>query len=242
MKLLDLVEELRANILRDTSDAISPDASSYLLSDKSLVRYLNDAQEKFATRTLCLRDETTPDICRLTLVPGQHAYPLDSRVVAVYGATIDGRHIERTTYSALSGDNGVVNAGCRFTRREDGYPQVFYTDRETGRIGFYPAADATYVTQYLDQQIVLRVARLPINPLTAENMKAEPEIPRQWHLDLCEWAAWRALRNHDNDLENLQKASAHKKAFEDVVELLGREAKRLLMQNMQFRVGQNMRG
>jgi hypothetical protein len=73
-------------------------------------------------------------------------------------------------------------------------------------------------------------------------MKAEPEIPRQWHLDLCEWAAWRALRNHDNDLENLQKASAHKKAFEDVVELLGREAKRLLMQNMQFRVGQNMRG
>lgn len=237
MKLLDLVEELRANILRDTSDALSPDASDYLLSDKTLVRYLNDAQEKFAARTLCLRDETTPAICRIQLVAGQDSYDLDPRVVAVYSAILGRYHIARTTYGAGSFRGDVVHSGGWHDHEQNSRPAMFYTDRESQRIGFYPAPSEDHI----DHEVVLRVARLPLNPLTVDDMKASPEIRSEWHLDLCEWAAWRALRNHDNDLENLGKASAHKKAFEDVVEQLSRESKRLLMQNMQFRIGDNMR-
>lgn len=239
MKLGELVEELRENILRDTSDAVNSNPSNYLLSDKSLVRYINEAQQKFATRTLCLRDESTAAICNITLVAGQAAYKLDPRVVSVYSAaTADGHlHLQRTTYASMVSAPDLPRGDFRFTRAQDGRPCLFYTDRETGKLGVYPKPD----TEHDGKVIVLRVGRLPLRPLVPEDLEAVPEIPEQWHMDLLEYASWRALRNHDNDLENLQKASAHKKAFEDVVLLLEREAKNLLMQNMQFRVGEYWR-
>lgn len=239
MKLGDLVSELRENILRDTSDTVNANPSNYLLSDKSLVRYINEAQQKFATRTLCLRDESTAEVCNITLVAGQAAYDLDKRVVAVYGAASSDNklHLQRTTYASMTGAPDVPYGDAWNTRAQDGRPHLFYTDRETGRIGIYPAPDA----EHDGRTLVLRVGRLPLYDLTPDNLDAEPEVPSQWHMDLLEYAAWRALRNHDSDLENLQKASAHKKAFEDVVLLLEREAKRLLMQNIQFRVGQYYR-
>lgn len=230
MKLLELVEELRENILRDTSDAVRTDARNYLLDDKSLVRYINDAQNRFATRTLCLREETTPAICHLQLVAGSDTYTLDPRVVAIYGAASSSFHIARSTYSALTGSNRFALGGGTLMRGQAGRPRWFYTDRETGKIGFYPAPDA----EFAEDVVVLRVARLPLRQLAVEDMNAVPEIPVEYHLDLLEWAAWRALRNHDNDLENLQKASAHKKAFEDTVGELSRTARRLLMQELQF--------
>lgn len=239
MKLGDLVAELRENILRDTSDAVNSNPSNYLLSDKSLVRYINEAQQKFATRTLCLRDESTAEICNIAMVEGQVAYDLDPRVVAVYSlASPDNKlHLQRTTYANMVSAPDVPRGDYRFTQADNGRPRLFYTDRETGRLGVYPAPDA----EHSGVSLIMRVGRLPLADLTPDNMDAVPEIPAQWHMDLLEYAAWRALRNHDSDLENLQKASAHKKAFEDVVLLLEREAKRLLMQNLQFRVGQYYR-
>lgn len=239
MNLRELLEELRGNILRDVSDAVQTDSDSYLLSDKSLVRYINDAQNKFASRTLCLRDETTPAVTEIILVAGQESYTLDPRVVSAFTARVPARtNLKRTTYAFLSGTRGDFAQGAPSSLCwESGSPSYFYTDRETQKVGLYPAPDAAFVAA--NPTMVLRVSRLPLEPLVAENLDAVPEIPEQYHLDMLEWAAYRALMNSDIEIEQMGKASARRRRFEDTVEELQRESKRLLMRELQFDTNTN---
>lgn len=240
MTLEELLEELRENILRDTSDAVANDPHDYLHSDKSLVRYINDAQTQFAKQTLCLRDETTPAVCHVQLVAGQSEYVLDPRVLSMFGARVNYRQLKRTTYAAMTQRGGDVsfapftNAGACNT----GGPMMFYTDREDGKVGVYPIPNEQFI-ESTGGLLILRVARRALEDLVVTNLKAAPEIKAEYHLDMLEWAAWRALRNHDTDIENLAKASAHKKRFNDATAELMRQAKHLLAQDIQFGLNTN---
>ena len=51
MNLGDLLEELRENILHDRSDRIAGDTDQ-LWSDRTLVRYINEAERKMAREAL----------------------------------------------------------------------------------------------------------------------------------------------------------------------------------------------
>jgi hypothetical protein len=228
----ELVDELRKNLLRDISDEVGPRTDDQLWDNVSLVRYINDGQNQFATKTLCFRDETTPALTRLTLVEGQAQYDLDPRVRVVLSARVAGeRVLSRTTYGGLYSAAGDVTLAYSIPDdHPNAAPRQFYTDRETGKLGVFPSPDA----EWAGKTLVLRVARLPLRPLTYNNLDQVPEVREEYHLDILEWAAWRALRNHDVDGENMAKASAHKKRFDDAVKELSREAKRLLMQDFQF--------
>lgn len=236
MNLSELLGELRQSILRDVSDAVGSSGDGALWTDQALVRYINEAQNKFATMTCILRDETTPAVTQITLVEGQEQYTLDDRVIAILGARVGRLHLSRATYGGLFSNRGDTSPGyARMDRGSPGTPRSFYTDRESGRVGLYPAPDASWAGQVLQ----LRVARKPLVPLRYEDLKAVPEIPEDYQLDILEWAAWRALRNHDTDGENMSKASAHKTQFMAAVKELSRQAKRLLAQDIQFDVRNN---
>ena len=236
MKLSELLGELRQSILRDVSDAVGAANDGAIWTDEVLVRYINEAQNKFATMTCILRDETTPAITQFTLVEGQEQYTLDDRVVAILGARVGRLHLSRATYGALFSNRGDTFPGyARMDRGSPGTPRSFYTDRETGRVGLYPAPDASWAGQVVQ----LRVARKPLKPLQYKDLDAVPEINEDYQLDILEWAAWRALRNHDTDGENMAKASAHKTQFMAAVKELSRQAKRLLAQDIQFDVRNN---
>lgn len=240
MNLEELLEELRENVLHDVSDAVVSDAGDYLLSDKTLIRYINDAEVQFAKQTLCLRDESTPAVCHVQLVAGQTEYELDQRVLALFGARVGNRHLHRTTYSSMIQRRGDVSFSPSIETWGHNHsgPELFYSDRESANLGVYPAPSQSFIDA-TGGLLVLRVARKPLNPLVATNMKAEPEIKEEYHLDMLEWAAWRALRNSDHDVENLAKASAHKKRFLDATNELEMQAKRLLMQEIQFGLSTN---
>ena len=78
MKLSELLGELRRNVLRDASTAANGrDVDDALWSDDALLLYLRDAEEKFVTQTLCLRDSITPAVTQITMVEGQTDYALD---------------------------------------------------------------------------------------------------------------------------------------------------------------------
>jgi len=240
MNLEELLEELRENILRDVSDEVGHSQDSYLLNDRSLVRYIEEGVVKFAVGTLCIRDETTPEVTRVRLVPGVESYELDPRVVAVFGARVGHANLRRTTYSGMTSapdvapSTSIEDWGRRYTHAA---PCWFYTDRESGKLGVWP----TPGDNAAGTDLILRVARKPLRKLEATDLKAVPEIPDEYHMDVLEWAAWRALRNHDADLEALAKASQHRKRFLETVEELSRQAKRLLAQDVQFRVNANWR-
>lgn len=240
MNLEELLEELRENVLHDVSDAVVSDAGDYLLSDKTLIRYINDAEVQFAKQTLCLRDESTPEVCHVQLVAGQTEYELDQRVLALFGARVGNRQLHRTTYSSMVQRRGDVSFSPSIETWGHNHagPELFYSDRESAHLGVYPAPSQSFIGA-TGGLLVLRVARKPLTPLVATNMKAEPEIKEEYHLDMLEWAAWRALRNSDHDVENLAKASAHKKRFLDATNELELQAKRLLMQEIQFGLSTN---
>lgn len=244
MTLRDLLDELRNNILRDTSTALTSPDDDALWSDATLVRYIRDAEDKFAAQTLCLRDATTPALTRVTLVAGQDSYQLDRRVLAVYAVNHGDLHLGRSSYASRFGGNGdLAPAFARTEPGDVGRPHLYYTDRESAALGVYPTPDAAASTTPL----VLQVARLPLNPLSASNLDAEPEIPVDYHLDLLEWAAWRALRNHDKDVDGdpanlsivMARNNAHKKRFEDAVAECKRRFKYLNTQHVPFTVRGN---
>lgn len=238
MKLQELVDELRENVLRDISDAVNTDTSSYLLSDKSLVRYLNEAQNRFADKTQCLRDETTPAVTRLALVAGIDSYALDPRVVAVLGARTRQRHLRLRPYGSIVTTRGNFNTGYPLdTEVSDGSPTYYYTDRETGKIGLWPAPNPDFALN----ELILRVARLPLKPLVAEDLSAIPEVPEQYHMSLVDWAAYRCLTNNDIELQDQIKANSRKNRFNETVEELKKDSKRLLLNEIAFDVNSNWR-
>jgi hypothetical protein len=231
MNLGELLQELRENILHDASDEVNPPDDGYLWSNSSLVRYINDGQNQFATRTLLLRDERNP-FTRIELVPGKALYDVDARIVYVFGARIgDHYHLGRSSYATLFSNRGALSVGGPiYDGNASGRPRFFYTDRETNTLGVYPAPDE----QHAGVALTLRVARKPLTPLVATQLEAVPEIPEEFQLDILEWAAWRALRNRDPDGESQAKASAHKTRFNDALAELDRKAKRMLAEDMQF--------
>lgn len=242
MNVGELLEELRENILADISDEVGVTADGELWSDATLVRNIADGQLQFAARTLCLRTESVPEICDIQLVPGQEMYAMSPKVLSVYDARVfypaegSSPHVrvdflDQVAYGTLmaAGRGDVLVGGSVRVLSGPGRcaPQVFYTDRETNRIGVYPAPSEALLMR-------MRVAHRPLRRLTANDLTTELEIPEEHHMDVLEWAAWRCLRNHDSDSEDIPKASTHKRAFDAAVEELRRTAKRTMAREIQF--------
>jgi hypothetical protein len=245
MNLRELLDEARRNVLRDISTAVTRQNDDELWSDDALVMYIRDAEEKFAAGTLCLRDSKTAATCTITLADGVSEYLMDRRVIACYAATYNGNiALGRTSHATRFGARGDITP--KTATREPmatGEPRLFYTDRDTGYIGFYPTPGAEQV----GDTVRIQVARRPLVPLSTADMTAEPEIPDEFHLDLLEWAVWRALRNHDADIDGdpnnisivMARASMHKKRFEGAMTECKRKMKYLNTQHVDFGVNAN---
>lgn len=230
MKAKDLLSELRDNILRDRSTAVRPSAEDNLWSDAALMRYINEGYNRFARKALAIRDASTPEVTQLTLQSGVASYPLDRRVVEVYHGEVNGTEVVSSSHPSTRGwPAAVALQPARNAVVAPGRPRLFVVDETNRTLRLVPAPNADFAGATLQ----LTVARLPMKPLTlAENN--EPEIDEDFHLELLEWAAWRALRNHDVDGENMAKASAHKTQFNAAVDDYKRHMKRLLRRPVQF--------
>lgn len=239
MTLRELLDELRTNILRDISSAADgrvKDGATW--TDAALLRYIRDAEAKFVSQTLCLRDSRTPEITQITLIAGQSEYDIDLRVVSILAAQLDSRVVlGRTTWAGRFGADPSLSPNTSYTAPgESGQPRIYYTDRDSKAIGFYPEPSASNAGKV----VRLQVARMPLAPLSG--MDDVSEIPEQYHLDLVEWAAWRALRNHDPDIDGANEVLAllrarteqHRTRFEAAVAECKREFKYLNVQQVDF--------
>ena len=222
MNVGELLSELRSGMLRDASTLKSGPPDQFW-ADENLIRYINEAQRRFARRSFCLRDDTTPEVTQVTLSSGVSIYQLHESVLRVQSA----RHQDATTdliRITHSVNFVVVNDAVEFqdgvTSLANNIPVRFATDeglqlddQHQVRLLVDPVPDSSQAGKI----IYLRVIRLPIDDLTLDATDAAPEIPEDWHLDMLEWAAYRALRNWDLDAEDRRKAEQHKSRFEEAV-------------------------
>jgi hypothetical protein len=195
MNLGELIEHTRNHVLRD-------EAAPPLWSDTELTLYFNEAQVQFARRTHSLADETS-DFTFLTTEAGVSTYELDSRIVFV-GEIIHedtGIRLRDTTRRSIP------------KRHTNGRPVAYALDAAMKSIRLAPTPDDEYVLDLL-------VARKPLSKLLNDN--DEPEIDEDYHLTLCDWVVYRALKNNDPEQTNTVAAEEFKKQWEEAV----RDAKR----------------
>lgn len=218
MTLQEMLGELRGPLLRDVSGALSTDEEDLLWTDEVLTRYINDGDRRFCERSMILEDATSPEATQIVLQADVTSYPLHRSVISVASAVLDGKALRKVSTNVSQGHPPEVVGFS--PSHAGGYHGVsaYVPDYNVG--SFHVLGTPTEAE--VGKVINLRVVRLPLVPLTLDDVNASPEIPEQYHLDILEWAAFRALRNHDNDAENMAKASAHSTRFERAVE----EAKR----------------
>lgn len=227
MTLEDLLDCLRRDILNDRSDRVSG-SSDYLWTDTTLVRYINEAQRRFAVGTYMLRDARTPECTRVTLVEGQTSYDLHPAVLAVLSAKISTAQadLQRVGHAALAAyrapDSTFIDTSS-YQGLPPGRTVAYSTDEEltyddydsvsTPVLRVYPEPDADAAGTIIQ----LRVVRKPLEPLTATNLQARPEIPEDHHLEMLDWAAYLALRIVDADAGTPARAAEFKASFEEHV-------------------------
>ena len=233
MIVADLLEELRVGILRDSS-SLTSGSDDQLWSDARLVAYIHQGQVRFAKRTLSLRDNTTPAVTQVTLVAGQSEYPTHMAVLSTLSARYDTDTVNMPRASAERLDRSGSTESLYFdvntaSTLAPGRPITWATDQAARTFRVYPTPSAAEAGKI----IRLRVARLPINTLSTLDLYASPEIPEEYHYDILEYAAYKALSNHDADAGSnavdatqLTPAEKHKANFETAIKEALQESKR----------------
>jgi hypothetical protein len=238
------LNELRGNVLRDDAEIASgPD--DRLWSDETLVRYIDSAQNRWARRTLALRDASTPQVVEVTLTAGVSTYDLHGSILAVVSARYDtdAYDLRRVGHSLIAASRVADTEWFdpNVAAYPPGRPLAFATDETTSvdtpggvTLRVWPAPTATEEGKIIH----LRVARKPLVPLTLDDIEAEFEIPEEYQLDTLEWAAYLALRNSDVD-GHADAASKHENRFNDAVQEVLKDMRRKLFAPMGWQFGQN---
>jgi hypothetical protein len=237
MRLSDLLDELRHNILGDTSDLVSGD-SDQLWSNTTLVRYINEAQRRFAKRALVLRDNSTSEVVDVTISEDVTEYALHPSILGVISARIEDatRDLVRVGHSALDSYNGASTNiyATSFEQLSPAAPMAYMTDEtlsEDDEGSISAVSMRVYPTPRAEDEgtiIKLRVVRMPLDDLTTSNMSQVPEIPQDHHIEMLDWAAYLALRIVDQDMGNPKRAQEFAQSFEGHVQ----EAKKQVLRKL----------
>lgn len=193
MNLQDLLDHCRT-FLDDRSDSLVDGEPDELFSDGLIVRNLNQAMRILCRRAWVITDIAHPQAGIITLVTDKATYPLHASVLRVWDATPEDQSwpLGRADDRALRMprpfmDNGFdVNMASTTTT---GRPVAIATDTATRtlRVLYTPSATENGL------HLLLRVTRLPVEWLTLDDLEAEPETPRDYDLDIADYACGRCL-------------------------------------------------
>lgn len=238
MTLGELLSLLRNMILNDRSDRESG-TSDYLWTDETLVTYINEAQRRFAVRGLVLRDGSTDEVTRITLVEGQANYDLHESVLAVISCKPEAREadLQRVGHCFLNAYRQSTESWVdpqSYNTLQPGQPLAFSTDEMLSvddgdslskvTLRVYPLPSAAEDGDYLR----MRVIRKPIDRLTAGSTSQRPEIPEDHHIEMLDYAAYLALRIVDDDAGAPKRAADFLATFTENVKEAQKTAMRKL--------------
>jgi hypothetical protein len=239
VKTSELIEHTAGPMLDDRANLLEG-ASDQLFATSTVLRYLNEAQMILCREGLVLEDKTTPTVCEITLVEGQAEYDLHPSILIVKAARLSDTDIDlgRVGYDdnrylsdfiAYEPDYWDVNFS--FTA-ENGRPSRYSTDMGTRTIRLSDAPDADHA----GLKLKLTVIRLPLSPLAEDEPDAEPEVPEQYHLSLCKYAAGSCLSGTadvDSELRSLGRTWVND--FNEMARKAKRDKQRLNQPRPRFR-------
>jgi len=216
MKLSELLEHLAADYLDDRSEMLEGDPDS-LWSDKLLVRWLNRAQDILCRRSWVIIDKDHAQAGTIVLKTGVATYPIHKSVLRVLSVIPEG------SVSSLSNfDDALLTNPRPYTDTWEyattqpaatGAPMGYSTETGTRLLRVYPTPTATEN----GTKLLMRVARMPVCYLDVSKLDAEPEVPAEYHLALCDYAAGKALTQPTVDSADKATGRALKEEFMQLV-------------------------
>jgi hypothetical protein len=166
--------DLSELVAHTRENILSDTRTPYQWADPTIEVFLNDAQKLFCRRTFCLIDDSS-EFTTVTTSANEPVITLNPVVLHVFNIS-DANSIKLSKFKA----SGAVP-------NRSGAPRSWgYRTSNTVRI--WPTPDDEYTLNAI-------VARLPLEDISES---VDPEIPDRYHLNLCEWAAYLALRRLDS--------------------------------------------
>lgn len=233
MLLSDMLTYTASEFLDDRQVLVDGDNDD-LWSDSYLVRQFNQAQKILARRAWCIMEYGETPAGIITLRTGISLYDVHPAVLRVFDSTPStfSSPLGRTDDIVLRTDTAhdVFNAfevgeAAARASTETGSPRAIATDAGSRQVRVYPTPTATEN----GVQMALKVARLPITYLTLDDTDASPEIPEQWHMDICEFAAGKALTLPNVDADQKVEGRRLLAEFNEVVKEARRDRQRFEM-------------
>lgn len=177
-------------------------AEPQLWTDADADAFLNEAVREAAVRARLFRDETTPAVCQVALVAGQTRYPLDSRVIEVIHARINGENDDlfRNVNGAFRGWQYGTGTADEYAVVREGANLVLVLDRAP------PAAPAIIT------RVDLAVYRLPLNDMVADTDPCE--LPLELQFPMLHWAAYLSFDTPNSDQTDTKRRDDAEAAFE----------------------------
>ena len=201
MKLSELLAYTAAEYLDDRTE-LYEGSTDELWSNKTITRYLNEAQNILCRRSWVLIDTGNLTAGSITLRTDKATYALHKSVLRVFTATPTDTDIplgrttdDRLTYLTATPTDPQHWGEAYPYAAATGRPTMFATDAGSRLLRVYRTPSS--VENGL--KLLLKVARLPCEPLSTTLMEDSPEIPEEWHLSLCTYAAGRCLRHPTAD-------------------------------------------
>jgi len=154
----------------------------------------------------------TASFTSFAAVGGTASYCLDRRVLRIDSLGIaeyntDTGYLDRWVELRDGTAHRVPRSG------HVGQPRLYTAQAANHTLRLYPTPDTTYL-------IEMSVRRLPLRDLLEDDDVCE--IPEDYQLALCDYAAWRALKNNNPEGANMAAAGEFRSAYE----LQVRDAKR----------------
>ena len=204
MTLEEMLEYTAKEVLDDRTD-LAEGSGDNLWSDGFLVRMFNEAARILARRAWVLIEYGVPPAGVITLRTGVSLYPLHKSVLRVFDATPSSQvsPLGRTEDIQLRDTNLLGTDGDLFSAYEIGEraslagntsntagpPLAFASDAASRTLRVFPPPTSTQN----GLKVYMKVARLPIKQLSLDDTSCGPEVPEEWHISICHYAAGRAL-------------------------------------------------
>jgi len=238
MTLDEMLRYTAKEFLDDRTDIVDGDNDD-LWSDEYLCRQFNEGARILARRAWVIVEYGSIPAGSITLRTGVSVYPLHKSVLRVYDGT-------PTTQTAPLGRTEDIN--LRDTSVVTPYPADAFNAVELGSAASLAGGDdalsgatlafatdaasrtvRVFPPPTVDQnglRVVMKIARLPITELTLDAMDASPEVPEEFHLQLCEYAAGKALTLPNVDADQKPEGRRLLAAFDQIVREARQERQR----------------
>ena len=187
--------ELISRFRREVKDMFYP----YFFADEDIIAWLNEAEEEACRRAFLIVDSTST-ASQLDIAAGDVGSDLDPLVIFVRRATLQSTHRPLIPAVVRSMDEELPG----WENAQASVPTRFIPDWQTGYLRLYPPSRSA-------DTIKLTVVRLPVRPMVEED--DEPEIRRQFHAYLLDWAKHRAYNIPDSDFFDAKKSDYHLSVF-----------------------------